>query len=86
MRSSAVEGPPRLYGLAPLIDGRSRVVILGSFPSVKSLDKQEYYGNPQNHFWPIVERLLGIVRTCPYAERKMAAYPEGTSDAEPGGT
>lgn len=58
-----------LIGLPPLIDGRSRVLILGSFPSKLSLQKQEYYGNAQNHFWQIMEALFGIDRRAPYAER-----------------
>jgi hypoxanthine-DNA glycosylase len=34
-----------------------------------SLARHEYYGNPQNHFWPIVEALFGIDRSAPYTER-----------------
>ncbi len=60
---------PLLSGLPPVIDGRSRLLILGSFPSKKSLEKREYYGNPQNHFWQIMEGLLGIQRQRPYEER-----------------
>lgn len=46
---------PLLYGLPPLIDGRSRTLVLGSFPSVKSLESGRYYGNPLNQFWRLVE-------------------------------
>ncbi len=41
-------------GFAPVWDGESRVLILGSFPSVKSRAEGFYYGNPQNRFWRTV--------------------------------
>jgi hypoxanthine-DNA glycosylase len=43
-----------LQGLPPLIAPNTRVLILGSFPGVKSLETQRYYGHPQNHFWKLV--------------------------------
>jgi double-stranded uracil-DNA glycosylase len=49
-----------------------RVLILGSFPSRKSLERTEYYGNPKNHFWSIMEVLLSIDSTLPYAVRIRA--------------
>jgi TDG/mug DNA glycosylase family protein len=66
------EAKPLLEGLPPLIDDRSKLLILGSFPSEMSLVKQEYYGNPQNHFWPVMEALFGIDRAAPYGERAAA--------------
>ena len=39
------------FGFAPVFDENSRVLILGSFPSVKSREVNFYYGNPQNRFW-----------------------------------
>lgn len=38
-------------GFEPVFDERSRVLILGSFPSVKSREISFYYGNKQNRFW-----------------------------------
>ena len=61
-----------LVGLPPLIDDRSVVLVLGSFPSKMSLAKREYYGNPQNHFWPMMETLFGIDRQAPYTSRTSA--------------
>ena len=43
----------------PVYDGRSRVLILGSFPSAKSREANFYYGHPRNRFWPLMGRLLG---------------------------
>ena len=38
-------------GFPPVYDANSRILILGSFPSVKSREVAFYYGNPQNRFW-----------------------------------
>ena len=59
-----------LHGLPPIVSRRTRLVILGSFPSVASLEAQQYYAHPRNHFWPIVGALLGEpLATLPYAAR-----------------
>ena len=39
----------------PVIDKKSKVLILGSFPSVKSREINFYYGNKQNRFWKVLE-------------------------------
>jgi hypoxanthine-DNA glycosylase len=49
---------PQLTGLAPLLDERCRVLVLGSFPGVASLAAQQYYGHPQNQFWRILIEIL----------------------------
>ena len=41
-------------GFAPIFDKNSKVLILGSFPSVKSREIDFYYGNKQNRFWKTV--------------------------------
>lgn len=38
----------------PLYDAESKVLILGSFPSVKSREQMFFYGHPQNRFWKVV--------------------------------
>jgi double-stranded uracil-DNA glycosylase len=61
---------PLLAGLAPIADARTRVVVLGSFPSEASLAKQQYYGHPRNHFWFLLSCVTGepLVQ-WPYALR-----------------
>lgn len=46
-------------GFQPLYDGNSRVLVLGSFPSVKSRAAEFYYGNPQNRFWRTLAEAFG---------------------------
>ena len=43
----------------PVYDKNSRILILGSFPSVKSREQQFYYGHPQNRFWKMIAALTG---------------------------
>lgn len=43
----------------PIYDKDSRILILGSFPSVKSREQQFYYGHPQNRFWKVMAAVLG---------------------------
>ena len=47
-----------LQGLPPLIAPNTRILILGSFPGVKSLQTQQYYGHPQNNFWKLVFSII----------------------------
>lgn len=49
--------PLRLIGLPPIISDATRLLILGSFPSVASLARQQYYAHPQNHFWKILQAI-----------------------------
>lgn len=48
---------PRLQGLAPVVGPQTRVLVLGSFPSVASLAAQQYYAHPQNQFWRLLQAL-----------------------------
>lgn len=42
----------------PVYAGNSKILILGSLPSVKSREEGFYYGHPQNRFWKVLARLL----------------------------
>ena len=48
------------HGFEPVFDERSRVLVLGSFPSVLSRANAFYYGNPQNRFWRVMAACLGV--------------------------
>ncbi|MFO1328018.1 MAG: DNA-deoxyinosine glycosylase [Rubrivivax sp.] len=67
----ARRAPARLQGLAPVVDpATTRLLVLGSFPSVASLQAQQYYGHPRNQFWPLLGAWWGVpLATWPYDER-----------------
>jgi hypoxanthine-DNA glycosylase len=61
---------PVLTGLAPVLAPQTRLIVLGSFPSVASLAAQQYYAHPRNQFWPLLSSLWDIdLRALPYTER-----------------
>lgn len=43
-----------IHPIAPVYDENSKVLILGSFPSVKSREAHFFYGHPQNRFWKLM--------------------------------
>lgn len=45
------------HGFGPVYDEESKILILGSLPSVKSREQQFYYGHPQNRFWWVLAAL-----------------------------
>jgi hypoxanthine-DNA glycosylase len=49
--------PLRLLGLPPIVSPYTQLLILGSFPGVASLGRQQYYAHPQNHFWKILQAI-----------------------------
>lgn len=67
-----------LAGLEPVVDANTRLIVLGSFPGVASLQAQQYYGHPRNHFWPILAALWRVdLMSATYAERLAAAHEHG---------
>lgn len=59
----------RISSFPPIIDAQSEILILGSIPGVKSLEKQQYYAHPQNKFWKIIFELLNEDFTDDYIQR-----------------
>jgi hypoxanthine-DNA glycosylase len=70
---------PLLRGFPPIVDGRARVLILGSFPSALSLAAHQYYANPRNAFWPIAGELFGFEPDAPYEIRLVALRSRGVA-------
>ena len=54
----------------PVHSPNARVLIVGSMPSVKSLEEAQYYAHPRNAFWPILFEVFGWERTDDYAQKK----------------
>ena len=59
----------RLRGFPPAGAEAPRVLVLGSFPSVASLERGEYYGHGRNHFWVLLGLIIGFDPGLPYADR-----------------
>ncbi len=47
------------HPIEPVYDENSRILILGSFPSVKSREAGFFYGHPQNRFWKVISAVCG---------------------------
>ena len=46
------------HGFGPVYNRESRILILGSFPSVKSREQAFFYGHPRNRFWKVLAAVL----------------------------
>lgn len=74
----AAAGSPLLQGLPPVVSPQTRLLLLGSFPGVASLQAQQYYAHPRNQFWPLLSALLGQdFRAMDYATRLAALRQRG---------
>ena len=51
-----------VHPIPPLYGKNSKILILGSFPSVKSREAEFFYGHPQNRFWAVVAAVFGKER------------------------
>lgn len=67
----------RTEGFPPIVAREPKVLILGSLPSTQSIAKGEYYGNPQNVFWPIMGELFDAGPELDYAERSRRLAAAG---------
>ena len=47
-----------IHPFPPLFDAECKILILGSFPSVKSREAMFFYGHPQNRYWKLIARLF----------------------------
>jgi hypoxanthine-DNA glycosylase len=43
----------------PVVDGRTKLLVLGSLPGEQSLAESRYYANPRNHFWALIGAVIG---------------------------
>ena len=68
----------RHASFAPIVDAGTRVLILGSLPGAASLAAGRYYVHPQNQFWRLVGRAIGVdLATLDYDKRLIALREAG---------
>ncbi|MGA2707800.1 MAG: DNA-deoxyinosine glycosylase [Steroidobacteraceae bacterium] len=68
-RRRAAHSPAASIGFAPVAGESARILILGSLPGQTSLQRGEYYAQPQNVFWRVMGALFGAGPNLSYAER-----------------
>lgn len=54
-----MERSKQIHPIAPVYNAASHVLLLGSFPSVKSREAAFFYGHPQNRFWSVLAEIFG---------------------------
>ena len=59
------------HNIPPVYDKNSRILILGSFPSVKSREAQFFYGHPQNRFWKVMSAVLDCDLPVTVQQKKL---------------
>ena len=69
----------QVHNIPPLYDEKSRVLILGSFPSVKSREAAFFYAHPQNRFWPTLAAVLGEETPKTVKEKKAMVLRRGVA-------
>jgi hypoxanthine-DNA glycosylase len=76
MASEVVSGKKQIgaasfakYSFPPIVTAQARILILGTLPGEKSLQLQQYYGHPQNHFWRLLAAIFNEPPPADYAER-----------------
>ena len=68
-----------IHTIEPIYDGGSKVLILGSFPSVKSREQQFFYGHPQNRFWRVVAGVFDCSVPQNIEEKKALLLEHGVA-------
>lgn len=53
----------------PLINGKTKTLILGSLPGDRSLKQNEYYAHPQNRFWKVIRHLFNSPDVTNYTDK-----------------
>lgn len=66
-----------LHPIPPVYDRHSRVLILGSFPSVRSREEGFFYGHPQNRFWKVLTAVFSAPVPVSVPEKKAFLLSHG---------
>ena len=68
-----------IHPIDPVYDEHSRVLILGSFPSVKSREAEFFYGHPQNRFWKVLAAVFHRDVPATVEEKRALLLEEGVA-------
>ncbi|MBR0209039.1 MAG: DNA-deoxyinosine glycosylase [Oscillospiraceae bacterium] len=68
-----------VHGFDPIWDERSRVLVLGTLPSVKSREENFYYGHPRNRFWKLLALLFDAPEPRTAEEKKTLLLENGVA-------
>ena len=74
-----MEKSREIHNIPPLYDKNARVLILGSFPSVKSRQAAFFYAHPQNRFWPTLAAIFGEETPGTVEEKRSLALRHGVA-------
>lgn len=67
------------HTFSPVYDQNSKILILGTFPSVKSREGNFYYHHPQNRFWKVLSRIFGVALPQTVEEKKAMLLTNRTA-------
>jgi double-stranded uracil-DNA glycosylase len=76
-RPESVDESARVASFPPQVGANCRVLVLGTVPSLKSLEMRQSYAHPQNLFWPFMGALFDAGPELPYAERIARLHVAG---------
>ena len=67
----------QIKGFEPIANEKSTILVLGTIPSELSIEKGQYYANPRNQFWKIIEEILGVDSELLYCSRVEILLAKG---------
>ena len=67
------------HPISPVFDSNSKILILGSFPSVKSRETNFFYGHPQNRFWKVLAMVFDTMVPITIEEKRAFLLANGVA-------
>ena len=67
------------HPISPVFDSNSKILILGSFPSVKSRETNFFYGHPQNRFWKVLATVFDTMVPITIEEKRAFLLANGVA-------
>ena len=61
-----------IHSFPPFVNNATEILILGTMPGIASIEKQEYYAHPRNHFWKIIYTLFNNLPIAENFEEKIS--------------